>query len=75
MVTTVLIQEFKRYLEYDPSTNKWTWIKGDDDIELTGVYGTKGIPAATNKPGARYVSSSWTDHNGNLWLFGGYGYG
>ncbi|HMK25824.1 MAG TPA: kelch repeat-containing protein [Chitinophagaceae bacterium] len=60
--------------KYNPSTNKWTWIKGDDDVELTGIYGTKGIPDAANKPGARYVSSSWTDHSGNLWLFGGYGY-
>ena len=24
-------------------------------------------------PGARYLSANWTDKQGNLWLFGGYG--
>ena len=60
--------------KFNPSTNKWTWIKGDKGVEEVAVYGTKGIPDATNKPGARYVSSSWVDQNDNLWLFGGYGY-
>ena len=36
-----------------------------------GVYGTKGVPAAANVPGARDESISWTDSTGNLWLFGG----
>ncbi|MGQ0740589.1 MAG: kelch repeat-containing protein [Bacteroidota bacterium] len=60
--------------KYNPSTNKWTWIKGDNAVEQVGLYGTKGATSAANKPGARYVSSSWLDLSGNLWLFGGYGY-
>jgi hypothetical protein len=60
--------------KYNPATNNWTWIKGDIAVEQVGIYGTKGIANATNKPGARYVSTSWTDQSGNLWLFGGYGY-
>lgn len=60
--------------KYDPATNQWTWLKGDDTIEATAVYGTKGISNAANQPGSRYVSSSWNDADGNLWLFGGYGY-
>ena len=40
-----------------------------------GVYGIKGVPDAANVPGAREGSISWTDATGNLWLFGGYGYG
>ena len=60
--------------KYNPGTNQWTWIKGDNAAEQTGVYGTKGIANPANKPGARYVSTSWTDSTGNLWLFGGYGY-
>ncbi len=60
--------------KYNPSTNKWTWVKGDNAVEQVGVYGTKGIANATNQPGARYVSTSWTDAYNNLWLFGGYGY-
>ena len=52
----------------------WTWISGDNEINQSGVYGTMGIAAATNKPGARYGSISWIDNDGNLWLFGGFGY-
>lgn len=60
--------------KYNPVTNNWTWIKGDNAVEQVGVYGTKGVANAINKPGARYVSTSWADQSGNLWLFGGYGY-
>lgn len=60
--------------KYNPSTNRWTWIKGDNTANQVGVFGTKGISNAANKPGARYVCSSWTDLSGNFWIFGGYGY-
>lgn len=60
--------------KYNISTNQWTWIKGDDAIDLSGVYGTLGTAAATNKPGARYWSNGWTDNSGNFWLMGGQGY-
>jgi hypothetical protein len=61
--------------KYNPSTNQWTWVKGDNIINQLGVYGTQGTAASTNEPGARERSVSWTDASGNLWLFGGYGYG
>jgi hypothetical protein len=32
-----------------------------------------GSPAASNVPGARDSAVSWTDKNGNFWLFGGSG--
>ena len=60
---------------YDPVSNEWTWVMGDQEINSTGKYGTNGIAHAQNLPGARYCSVSWTDNNGDLWLFGGYGYG
>lgn len=60
--------------KFNPSTNQWTWVSGDNTINQLPNYGTQGISNAANKPGARYVSSSWTDPNGELWLFGGYGY-
>jgi N-acetylneuraminic acid mutarotase len=69
--------------EFNPPTNEWTWIGGSEIIGCTtnyvncsyyGVYGTLGTPSAGNNPGGRYPSSSWTDSNGNLWLFGGFGY-
>ena len=49
----------------------WTWVSGDNTVNQPGVYGTKGVPASTNIPGARNSSVSWTDSTGNLWLFGG----
>jgi len=38
-----------------------------------GVYGTQGVAAAGNTPGARTDAFGWTDKQGNLWLFGGLG--
>ncbi len=57
--------------EFSPSTGFWTWVAGSNTQPAPGVYGTIGIPAATNTPGARTQSSTWTDSAGNLWLFGG----
>ena len=51
--------------------NTWTWMKGDALPNQPGVYGTLGIPSATNKPGARYEACQWTDLQGNFWLYGG----
>jgi N-acetylneuraminic acid mutarotase len=53
---------------------QWTWEGGLNTVNASGVYGTQSAAAATNLPGARYDSSSWTDSSGNFWLFGGYGY-
>ena len=61
--------------KYDPSSNQWTWVKGDKTNDLLGVYGTQGIPSSGNKPGARHGAVSWTDPFGNFYLMGGFGYG
>jgi N-acetylneuraminic acid mutarotase len=52
----------------------WTWVSGSDANNQYGVYGTKGVPASGNVPGARYDPVSWIDASGNFWLFGGWGY-
>ncbi len=39
--------------KYDPDTNEWTWISGDNSLNQTGVYGIKGTASTENKPGAR----------------------
>jgi N-acetylneuraminic acid mutarotase len=54
---------------------QWTWEGGLNTVNGSGVYGTQNAATASNLPGARYESSSWTDSSGNLWLFGGNGYG
>jgi N-acetylneuraminic acid mutarotase len=59
---------------YSLSTKLWTWVSGGVGDNVSGVYGSQGVAAASNLPGARYDASSWTDSAGNLWLFGGYGY-
>ena len=60
---------------YNPNTNLWTWMGGPEGIAfVSGQYGQEGIPSPSNWPGARgWGSISWTDNNGNLWLFGGFG--
>jgi N-acetylneuraminic acid mutarotase len=60
--------------QYSPSTGYWTWMSGSNQSGMPGVYGTQGVAAATNVPGARDSAVSWIDSNGNLWLFGGEGY-
>jgi hypothetical protein len=55
------------------SAGEWTWVGGSSLTEQPGVYGTLGVPAAGNVPGARYLAASWTDASGNFWLFGGLG--
>jgi N-acetylneuraminic acid mutarotase len=57
--------------QYDLGTGDWTWISGSNTQGASGVYGAQGTPALANVPGARTGSASWTDHAGNLWLFGG----
>ncbi|MFX1452132.1 MAG: Kelch repeat-containing protein, partial [Promethearchaeota archaeon] len=52
----------------------WTWVSGSDSGNQLGTYGTKGVGDASNVPGARRSSISWTDSEDNLWLFGGEGY-
>ena len=57
-----------------PATNVWTWVSGSNTGNQAGNYGTKGVAAPSNVPGARLGAVSWADSGGNLWLFGGYGW-
>lgn len=59
--------------KYNIASGLWTFMAGSDApvTTTTAFYGTKGVPAGTNYPGARYNSVSWTDNGGNLWLMGG----
>jgi N-acetylneuraminic acid mutarotase len=62
-------------------TGEWAWMGGSsvltqhDNSEYgqPGVYGTQGQPSAANIPGGRLGAVSWTDKQGNFWLFGGAG--
>ena len=52
----------------------WTWVSGADSTKAAGVYGTEGVPATANTPGARALPFGTPDASGNLLLFGGNGY-
>jgi len=60
---------------YNTSNGIWAWVAGSSTVGATaGSYGTRGVAAAGNKPGARHGASTWSDASGLLWLFGGVGY-
>jgi N-acetylneuraminic acid mutarotase len=44
---------------------------GSSTVEALSVYGSLGVAASGNMPGARISPQTWTDKKGNLWLFGG----
>lgn len=57
--------------QYSPGANAWTWMGGADTSAGAGTYGTQGVAAAANNPGAREATAVWSDRAGQLWLFGG----
>jgi N-acetylneuraminic acid mutarotase len=69
--STGALQNLNDLWEYNPATNQWAWMNGSETAGQANVPGTQGTPAQGNTPGARNSSSGWTDHQGNLWLFGG----
>lgn len=62
---------FNDLWRYNIATNNWTWMRGTDSLNSEGVYGVQGVSDPANVPAARMRSSTWTDEEGNLWLFGG----
>lgn len=56
---------------YRIATDEWTWMKGDPTTTVFAIYGTKGVPSATNTPGVRQECKSAWVYKNKLWLFGG----
>ena len=60
------------------SGGQWTWVAGSSAVNQIATYGTQGVAASTNEPGARWNSAAWADVDVNghsrFWLFGGQGY-
>ncbi|MGA9062239.1 MAG: kelch repeat-containing protein [Terracidiphilus sp.] len=59
--------------KFSPATGYWMWVTGSNFAGQQGTYGTLGTAAAGNTPGARSAAVTWTDAQGDFWLFGGYG--
>jgi hypothetical protein len=62
----------------DCGHNDWAWIAG---ANTANQRGTSSPPSTfpittqvTSSPGGIRYPATWTDSNGNLWMFGGYGY-
>ena len=57
---------------FNPSTNNWTWMNGDNVQGTSATFGNKCATDSLNDPGTRYENRVvWTDQNGNFWTFGG----
>lgn len=70
----ILLASF--HSELQAQTNEWRWVTGSSTDPANGSYepgvlGSQGVGAAANTPGSAVSPVSWTDANGNLWLFGG----
>jgi len=61
---------FNDLWRYNTKNNTWVWVKGDNIPGQSDVFGTQGVFAAANKPGARHGGLSWVTKTG-FWLYGG----
>jgi N-acetylneuraminic acid mutarotase len=52
-------------------TTGWHWMGGESSLNVAAVVHSTGQPDSLNTPGSRTSYASWTDANGNFWLFGG----
>jgi gliding motility-associated-like protein len=66
---------FSDLWKFDPQSNQWAWIGGSRERDIFPIFESIGVPSKNANPGARMLASPFTDADGNLWLFGGEGYG
>ena len=57
---------------------QWVWVGGNNNVPTgqgmsAGNYGILRHPSPTNYPGSHVNGVSWTDAEGDLWMFGGFG--
>jgi hypothetical protein len=62
----------------DCGHNDWTWMAGQNSANQHGSSNPpSSLPPTSivnSTPGGVRLPATWTDNNGNLWLFSGYGY-
>lgn len=51
----------------------WTWVTGDSTYFNLGSFSNYYSSDQTPVPSSRNGSATWTDKQGNLWLYGGFG--
>ncbi|HEY4055080.1 MAG TPA: kelch repeat-containing protein [Kofleriaceae bacterium] len=57
----------------DATTGVWTWMSGTQSTNAIATYGTRGVEAPTNDPGARSAVLTWPTNDG-FYLYGGGGF-
>lgn len=57
---------------FEAEGQDWAWMQGSQNTNTSPVWSTQGVTSPLNNPGARWGAASWTDNNGNFWLFGGH---
>ena len=57
--------------KYDVSSNLWTWMHGPGTPSSSPVYGVQGVFGPNVLPGETDagLQATWTDNNGDFWLF------
>jgi hypothetical protein len=66
---------FNDLWKFNITDKNWTWVSGGKLPNQLGIYGEMGVTSQNKVPGGRESEISWYDSAGNLWLFGGFGYG
>ncbi len=58
---------------YEPATDLWTWVSGPTTVGEEPVFGTRGVPDDTSRPGGRFTGRITVDPAGRVWVHGGFG--
>ncbi|MDH5379922.1 MAG: T9SS type A sorting domain-containing protein [Cyclobacteriaceae bacterium] len=58
--------------KFNITDHTWVWVHGDTLLNQNAIIGLPKTTGPAYKPGGRQSSLTWTDANGNLWLFGGH---
>lgn len=56
---------------FETSKGSWVKVSGKQQFNQSASWGQQKAADGGNTPGSRSDCTSWTDKNGNLWLFGG----
>lgn len=68
---------FSDMWKFSPSNGEWAFMGGSTNLPTSapnkGIYGTLGQPSPSNLPGPRMSAVTWTDPQGNFWMYGGEG--
>lgn len=59
---------------FDANANQWVWINGAEDVDALCVYGALANISSQIGPGGREQHGLTMDSNGDLWVFGGWGF-